>query len=79
MTFCLYKFEYTVAHLCQSLLVVCQALGAFSARSYLVQFNKIFIQLENQGIEHHYLTILKCVEEIKVNLGRAVLFLGFNN
>ena len=37
MTVCLYKFEYTVAHLCQSLLVVWQALGAFSASSYLVQ------------------------------------------
>ena len=23
----------------------------------LIQFNKIFIQLENQGIEHHYLTV----------------------
>ena len=38
MTVCLYKFEYTVAHLCQSLLVVWQALGAFSASSYLVFF-----------------------------------------
>ena len=38
MTVCLYKFEYTVAHLWQSLLVVWQALGAFSASSYLVLF-----------------------------------------
>ena len=45
MTVCLYmyKFEYTVAHLCQSLLVVWQALGAFSASSYLVFIIHIFI------------------------------------